>query len=163
MKSDYYTKKIEDNKDYLKNTWNVLKKVINRKGECNLVKQNQSASKFKRITPIQIHNLIMKSANGKATSVDVVSSPHLKTVSPKISPQLADICNQCIEHGTFPNDLKIGKVIPIFKSVEKDDPGNYRPISMLSAFARIVKKLLYQQLYKFLADNRMLGDKQWGF
>ena len=37
MKSDYYTKKIEDNKDNLRNTWKVLKKVINRKGKCNLV------------------------------------------------------------------------------------------------------------------------------
>ena len=37
LKSDYYTKKIEDNKDNLRNTWKVLKKVINRKGKCNLV------------------------------------------------------------------------------------------------------------------------------
>ena len=37
LKSDYYTKKIEDSKDNLRNTWKVLKKVINRKGKCNLV------------------------------------------------------------------------------------------------------------------------------
>ena len=129
----------------------------------SLVKQSQSTFRFKKITPIQIHNLIMKSANGKATGLDVVSNPLLNTASPIISSQLADIFNQCIEHGTFPNDLKIGKVIPIFKFGEKDDPGNYRPISILSAFARSFEKLLYQQLYKFSADNRMLGDKQWGF
>ena len=196
LKSDYYTKKIEDNKDNLRNTWKVLKKVINRKSKCNsvnkitvnnteitdkqeildemnikyfasigsnlaksipegnldpisLVKQSQSTFRFTKITPIQIHNLIMKSANGKATGVDVVSSPLLKTASPIISSQLADIFNQCTEHGIFPSDLKIGKVIPIFKSGEKDDPGNYRPLSILSAFARIPEKLLYQQLYKF--------------
>ena len=50
-----------------------------------------------------------------------------------------------------------------FQVWEKDDPGNYHPISILSVFARIFEKLLYQQLYKFFADNRMLGDKQWGF
>ena len=205
----YYTKKIEDNRDNLRNTWKVLKKVINRNGKCNLVnkitvnnteitnkhkisdemnkyfastgnnlakgipegnlnpislvKQSQSTFRFEKITPIQIHNLIMKSANGKAARVHVVSNPLLKTASPIISSQLADIFNQCIEHGTFSNDLKIGKVIPIFKSGEKDDPGNYHPTSILSAFARIFEKLLYQQLYKFFADNRMLGDKQWGF
>ena len=92
----------------------------------------------------------MKSANGKATGVDIVSNPLLKTASPVISSQLAGIFNQCTEHGTFPNDLKIGKVIPIFKSWEKDNLGNYRPISILSAFARIFETLLYQQLYKFL-------------
>ena len=40
----------------------------------SLVKQSQSTFRFKKITPIQIHNLIMKSANGKATGVDVVST-----------------------------------------------------------------------------------------
>ena len=94
----------------------------------------------------------MKYANGKATGVDVVSNPLLKTASPIISSQLADIFNRCIEHGTFPNDLTIGKVIPVFKSGENDNPGNYRPISILSAFARIFEKLLYQQLYRFFAE-----------
>ena len=50
-----------------------------------LSKQSQSTFRFKKITPIQIHNLIMKSANGKATRVDVVSNPLLKTASPIIS------------------------------------------------------------------------------
>ena len=43
------------------------------------------------------------------------------------------------------------------------DPGNYRPLSILSAFARIFERLLYQQLYKYFMDNNLLGDKQWGF
>ena len=45
----------------------------------------------------------------------------------------------------------------------REDPGNYRPISILSAFARIFERLLYQQLYKYFDDNQMLADKQWGF
>ena len=36
-------------------------------------------------------------------------------------------------------------------------------ISILPVFARVSENLLYQQLYKFFADNRMLDDKQWGF
>ena len=209
LKSDYHTKKIEDNKHNLRNTWKVLKKVINRKGKCNLVnkitinntditnkqeisdemnkyfasvgstlakgipegnldpisflKQSQPIFSFTKITPIQIHNLIMKSGSGKAIRANIVSNPLLKTASPVISSHLADIFNQCIGHGTFPNDSKTGKVIPIFTSEEKDDPGNYHPISILSAFARIFEKLLSQQLHKLFADNRMLGDKHWGY
>ena len=105
----------------------------------------------------------MKSANGKATGLDLVSNRLLKIASPAISSQLATIFNQRIEQGIFPDDLKIGKVVPIIKSGKKEDPGNYRPISILSGFARIFKRLLYQELYKYFTDNNLLGDKQWGF
>ena len=110
-----------------------------------------------------MHDLIMKSTNGKATGLDLISNRLLKIVSLVISAHLTEIFDQCIEHSTFPDDLKVGKVVPIFKSDERDDPGNYRPVSMLSAFARIFEMLLYQQLYKYYDDNQMLTDKQWGF
>ena len=80
-----------------------------------------------------------------------------------ISAHLTEIFNQCIKHSTFPDDLKVGKVVSIFKSGERDNPGNYRPISILSAFARTFERLLYQQLYKYFDDNQMLADEQWGF
>ena len=74
----------------------------------------------------------MKSANGKATGLDLVSNHLLKIPSPAISSQLAVIFNQCIEHlGIFADDLKIGKVVPIFKS------GKRRPWE-LSAYINIV-------------------------
>ena len=111
----------------------------------------------------QVHNLIMKAVNGKATGIDLVPNNLLKVASPVISPHLSEIFNQCIEYGIFADDLKIGKVVPIFKSGKRDDPGNYRPISILSAFARIFEKLLYKQLHKYFEDNNILGDKQWGF
>ena len=105
----------------------------------------------------------MESANGKATGLDLVSNHLSKIASLAISSQLAVIFNQCIEQGIFPEDLNVGKVVPSFKSRKKEDPGNYRPISILSAFARIFERLLYQQLYKYFIDNSLLGDKQRGF
>ena len=207
LKSDYYTKKIEENKGNLKNTWRVIKHVNNRSPKCTsidqirvhewlvvdkqqipeetnryfstigieltkdigttspsgMVPKSGTAFNFRKISPVQIHNLIMKSANGKTTGLDLVSNHLLEIASPAISSQLAVIFNQCIEQGIFPDDLKIGKVVPIFKSGRKEDPGNHRPISILSAFARIFERLLYQQLYKYFMDNNLLGDKQWGF
>ena len=43
---------------------------------------------------------------------------------------------------SFPDDLKVAKVVPIFKAGAKDDPGNYRPISILSSVARVFEKLI---------------------
>ena len=63
----------------------------------------------------------------------------------------------------FQGDFKIGPVPPIFKSGDKEDFSNYRPTSVLPTVARIFKKLLYDQFYKYFMDNEVLGNTQWGF
>ena len=52
---------------------------------------------------------------------------------------------------------------PIFKNGDAEELGNYRPISIISAIARIFEKLIYNQLYEFLQRNEVLGNHQWGF
>ena len=47
----------------------------------------------------------------------------------------------------FPDDFKTARVTPIFKCGEKEDLGDYRPISIISSIARVFEKLLYQQLH----------------
>ena len=59
--------------------------------------------------------------------------------------------------------IKIGKVIPIFKSGEKEDLNNCRPISVLPTIARGFESLLYNQLHKLFIENQLLGDQQHGF
>ena len=84
-----------------------------------MVQKSGTVFNFRKISPVQIHNLIMKSANGKATGLELVSNRLLKIASPAISSQLTVIFNQCIEQSIFPDDLKIWKVVPSFKSGKK--------------------------------------------
>ena len=63
----------------------------------------------------------------------------------------------------FPDALKLGKVIPIFKSGSKLDINNYRPISLLSTFSKIIEKLMHHSLYKFLENNEVIYQSQFGF
>ena len=88
-----------------------------------MVQTSGTVLNFRKISPVQIHNLIVKSANGKATGLDLVSNRLLKIASPAISSQLTVIFNQCIEQVIFNDDLKIGKVVPIFKSGKKTTLG----------------------------------------
>ena len=74
-----------------------------------------------------------------------------------------DIFNASIKSKTFPDDFKIARVTPIFKGGDTEGLGNYRPISILASIARIFERLLYKQLHDFLATNKILNDKQWGF
>ena len=57
-----------------------------------------------------------------------------------LSGPLADIFNTYVQKGVFPSKLKEAKVIPVYKSDDETEPGNYRPISLLSVFNRIFEK-----------------------
>ena len=55
-----------------------------------------------------------------------------------------------MDRGIFPDTLKIARVSPIFKSGDRTDPGNYRPISVLPTVSKIYEKVVYQQLVDYL-------------
>ena len=95
------------------------------------------------ITPtnhIEILNIINKMEN-KNGGIDYINTKTLKTLSVHIVDQLVHICNLCIDKATWPDAVKIAEVIPIHKSNEKHIPTNYRPISLISNIAKILKKL----------------------
>ena len=59
--------------------------------------------------------------------------------------------------------MKLAKVTPIYKSGSKTDCGNYRPISVISAVAKILEKIIHDQLFDFLKQNLILANQQSGF
>ena len=79
-----------------------------------------------------------------------------------IASLLATIFNKSAQCGTFPNNLKIGKVCPVYKGKgSKSDPDNYRPISVFSVIARLFKKLIHEKLFPYFNDY--LHKNQSGF
>ena len=54
------------------------------------------------------------------------------------------IINQSCSTGIFPQEMKTAKVIPIYKSSDKTLIQNYRPVSLLSAFSKLIEKLMYK-------------------
>ena len=59
--------------------------------------------------------------------------------------------------------MKIARVIPLFKSGEKDIFTNYRPVSVLPTFSKILERVLYNRLLRFLNAFKILSDNQYGF
>ena len=76
---------------------------------------------------------------------------------------LAHICNISFRTGVFPSRMKIAKVIPMFKSGTKTEVTNYRPISLLSQFSKILEKLFLTRINSFLCANNILSSSQYGF
>ena len=73
------------------------------------------------------------------------------------------IFNLSLQKGSFPDELKIAKVTPVFKADDVNELGNYRPISVLPCFSKILERIMYNRLFKHLKTNEVLYKKQFGF
>ena len=76
---------------------------------------------------------------------------------------MLQIINISLTTGTFPGALKEGKAIPLFKGGLKSDMGNWRPISILALFSKILEKVVNQCLYGHLTKHGLLSETQFGF
>ena len=73
------------------------------------------------------------------------------------------LANESLQSGIFPSELKLARVVPIFKSGDPSLLTNYRPISVLSFFSKIFEKIVYIIVFDFLCENEILYDYQFGF
>ena len=81
-----------------------------------------------------------------------------------MSPMLSHLANCSVQTGTFPDQLKVARVIPVFKEKgEKSLYTNYRPISLLPAFSKILEKMKYNKIFHFLVRYQILFKSQYGF
>ena len=68
-----------------------------------------------------------------------------------------------LKTGIFTEKIKIAKVSSIFKKGDKSILSNYSPISALPFFPKILERVIYNRRYTYLADNKILFNKQLGF
>ena len=85
-----------------------------------------------------------------------------KTIS-IISHPLRHIFSNSFTMGVIPSQLKIAKVVPVFKSGGRESMDNYRPISLLSCFSKILEKIVSNRLTSFLDSNNLITNCQYGF
>ena len=65
--------------------------------------------------------------------------------------------------GIFPDLMKIAIVSPVFRTVGTVDIGNYRPFPVLPCFSKILERVMYNRLYKYLTDQKILQPQQFSF
>ena len=99
----------------------------------------------------------------KATGFDNLPAALIKLAASEIAYPFSLLANRFISEAVFPNSEKCAKIVPLYKSGEKSQLDNYRPISILPAFSKVIERLIYRQLHKYLKDNKFLSPAQFGF
>ena len=94
---------------------------------------------------------------------DNLSTVTLKYIANEISECLTLIINQSITRGIFPDQLKIAKVVPIFKKDDQAQIKNYRPISVLPVMSKIFENAMHTQLMEYFTFHNLLASQQYGF
>ena len=80
-----------------------------------------------------------------------------------LSEHLAKLMNFNVRTRRYPTKLKTSKICPVYKSEDDTDPGNYRPISLLSVFNKIFEKTIFNRLNNFIQKCHILSEMQYGF
>ena len=102
----------------------------------------------------EISKIISELENGKSSDIPVKI---IKKSNKFISPILAQHFNYLlIKIGKFPDDLKTGKITPIYKKDNAELLENYRPISTLPIFGKLFEKIIYSRLYSFFVSQNLL-------
>ena len=87
----------------------------------------------------------------------------LKLLKTCISFPLEILFNISFRYGCVPDQFKLANVIPVHKKDSVTCMNNYRPISLLSIFNKILEKLVYNRLINFIDKYHILYDTQFGF
>ena len=111
----------------------------------------------------EIISLVSKFHSKKSSGFDNISMQLIKKTISSIVKPLTNIFNKSFETGVFPDDMKKAKVVPIFKGGDKTNLSNYRPISMLPQFSKLLEKLYNNRLMSFLKYKDILYNGQYGF
>ena len=88
----------------------------------------------------------------------------LNKLKKSTQPIILRLINQVIKTGTFPQNLKISRIIPILKNGqnEKLDPSSYRPVNLLSPISKLIGKVWTMQINKFLSKNEIIDNNNQG-
>jgi hypothetical protein len=110
---------------------------------------SKSEFSFRAIYESELNKVLQSLKLSKASGLDKISNKLLKAAGYTINESLLFIFNLALATGIFPDELEMAKVTPIYKEGDKSNCGNYRPISVLPVIAKILEKLICDQLANF--------------
>ena len=118
---------------------------------------------LKTVTENQVRKIIKSSKNKKSHGIDKITISTIKGALNVLITPITHIVNTSISQGSFPEQWKMAKVIPLLKKGDSKNKTNYRPISLLPVTSKILEAVVRKQVSKFFETNNLLPKQQHGF
>ncbi len=115
------------------------------------------------IGPRAVRERVKILTSKSSTDLDGISIKLLKAVRAEIEAPLAHAFNLSLTTGCFPERLKASKVVPIHKAGDRKNCDNYRPITLVNTFSKILERLVYNKLTLHLETHQLIHKHQYGF
>ena len=128
-----------------------------------LMRNKNCIFKLKSVHPDTIEEIIKTLKKSKSSGLDYIDTYIIKLAKNEILPALTHIANLSIEQCVFPEKFKNSKVIPLHKKEDLLNPKNYRPVSILPIMSKILERVIYIQIIRYLEENKILNASHHGF
>ena len=178
-KSNLLPREIKVNKTIIQNSQEIAKefnkfftsvaptlagKILNtEKSFQDFLTSHNEKMQFEKLNFDEFEEAFKSLKRNKTAGFDDLSSNIVIDAYDSLKNILFHIFKVSIKQGIFPDRLKIAKVTPIFKSGAKDNVSNYRPISILPVFSKVLERIMYNRVYNHLDCKGLLYEKQFGF
>ena len=145
------------NKFYVNIGSNLAKMIPpdNRSPTSYILDNNPYSIFLNPVSSVEVQNIIYNLKN-VSPGWDELTARIIKQTCFIYLESLTHILNLSLSQGLFPNELKIAKVVPVYKSGDKMLLNNYRPVSILPVFSKLFKKIMYKRLIAFINKHNLL-------
>ncbi len=116
-----------------------------------VVTQEMVAKKLKALRP------------DKSPGIDQLHPRVLKELAEELAAPLTIIYNTSLREGELPTQWREANICPIFKKGDKEDPANYRPVSLTSIVCKVLERIICEVIIKHIKDNDLTCQQQHGF
>ncbi|KAK4815791.1 hypothetical protein QYF61_007231 [Mycteria americana] len=99
----------------------------------------------------------------KSMGPDEIHPRVLKELAEELTKPLSIIYQQSWLTGEVPADWRLANVTPIFKKGRKEDPGNYRPVSLTSVPGKLMEQIILSAITRHVENNQGIKPSQHGF
>lgn len=131
--------------------------------DCSNIAVNSSSLFMHPTDEYELKKIISGLKSSHSCGLDGISANMIKNCVDELVCPLVVIINTSLSHGVFADQLKIAKIRPIHKRDSHLIIDNYRPISLISTFAKILEKVVARRLMNFLDKCNILNPSQFGF